>query len=222
MAGKTTFKNGPHVSRIGGFVKPIKLDGNQLARLENVIEKTLITDEIIQVEDALETFRHMKEIALSDRVSAQDMKRTLATISKSDPETARAAMENCDDSTSAEILRALVKDFDLGKMSLTEQLDPPAHLIPQAARVALASINDQSNSGGRPIKGYQTFIAKFAVASWQRFGRTDMQCHYTSETIFYGKRGSPLHQWASAMFNIVDGMSSDKQVQLCMVEELKK
>ena len=181
-----------------------------------------MAEEIEQIQNMLSIYRSMKQDALESRVGNQDIKRTLGAIATASPDKAKELSENCDDNTHAELVQSLHLEFGLKFMGINALLDPPAELIPLAAQSALERVLKREATGGRPENGYQKMIARFAVGSWQRFGRTDLQCHYTSANEFYDRRGSPLHQWASLLFEIIDERSSDKQVQICLEAALKK
>jgi hypothetical protein len=224
MAGKITFKHGTHSSREGGIVEPIHIEPKYLVQLALVLERNLTQDEVNRISGALENFRHIKQIDIKDRAANQDIKRTLGKISKLSPEKAVEALADCDEFTRAEIESALYCKDGLLPRGSTQRLTP--ELIPRAAELALDRVNARGNVGGRPEKIYQKLIAEFSWNMWRELGQTDTKVWHTGEL---GNRSgdfksyrSPLMEWTSVLFQIVDGVSDDSQVKKLLTEVIKR
>lgn len=61
MAGKITFRHGVHPSRVGGWEQPVKLTDAQLASLGNFVGRPITPDEVLYIEDMLETVKGMRD-----------------------------------------------------------------------------------------------------------------------------------------------------------------
>jgi hypothetical protein len=217
MSGKNTFKHGRHSGRDGGIVPQIDLRQENVAKLQKAIGRDLSQDEKCLIADGLSTFKSLRDSNHADGVTTQDVKRTLAAISKLPTEEAREAKLNCDEISSAEIDQSLWFECGVRDLGTTALLNPPAELIPNAAAFALIRLGSRSNPGGRPEKSYQRFIASFAVRTWRNFGQTDFEVWHTGE---FGNRAgefksyrSPLLSWTSILFEIVDGVSDESQIR---------
>ena len=222
MAGKNTGKHGLHASRTGGILEHITLTGAQLEHLAIILGRPLTDAEIEQTEDLLSIYRGMRIDAQSSRVSSQDIKRSVAAIGSATASEAAELFSNCDDSTQAEVLTSLYAKFGMKFMGRDAGLNPPPDLIILAARDALGRLSEHGRTPGRPEYGYHRLIAKFSVNSWQRAGRLDLEVRHTPARETQRLNGSPLHKWASAMFQIVDNRSDGSQVKRLLEKELSR
>lgn len=216
MAGKNTFRSGRHSSRDGALVKTIALKDEHVKRLQCALERELSQVELVEIVEALSSFRHLKQAAIEDQIVSQDVKRTLAAITKLPPDQAVQAKNNCDETSAAAIDEALWFDCGLKHLGTEALLNPPPEQIPIAAIHALNRLNSRESVGGRPGKEYQKFIAEFALQSWLALGRTELKIWHAEAY------RSPLLNWATCLFEIVDGFSDDSQVKKLLKQAQKR
>lgn len=197
MAGKNTAANGIHPSRQGGIVQDFELPDDVKNRLSKVLNRKLNSAEIASISDAITIFKDMRRMHFEGIASRQDIKRTLAHISKCQPDESLLALSNCDEFTRAEIERAVWLD-------MREQGISTAEMIPPAAGIALARMESSKPDGGAPNKGYQTMFAETCVSLWRFCGCTNMD-NYTDRTGLL----SPLLEWSVTMFSALECTTFD-------------
>lgn len=198
MAGKNTSANGVHQSRRGGIVAAFKLSSDDENNLSLAIGRPLSKSEIDVIEDALSTFKNLRDLHFEGIANRQDIKRTLAHISKCQPGEALIALSNCDEFTRAEIERSVWLDMRRQGIST-------ADMILQAASIALARMESSKPAGGAPTKGYQIMFAEYCINSWRHFGGESMALWRKDES---GEL-SPLLTWSVALFSVLEGTAFD-------------
>lgn len=156
MAGKITFRNGIHPSRVGGWVQPVKLTDAQLSSLCSYVGRTITDDEVLCIEDMLETVKGIRDAG--DDTRAQDVIETLAAIARADDNEVHRALDHCDEFTRAVMTDAL------------RQMGEPvpwefARFRPAKLKAAAAFARVQGNDG-RPVKGYRIIFARAFVEIW--------------------------------------------------------
>lgn len=156
MAGKVTFKNGIHPSRVGGWVQPVKLTDAQLASLGSYVGRAITDDEARHLEDMLETVKGIRDA--DDDTRSQDVKETLAAIARADDDAVHQALDRCDEYTRAVMTDALRK---MGEAVPWEF----ARFRPAKLKAAAAFARVQGNDG-RPVKGYRIIFARAFVEIW--------------------------------------------------------
>jgi len=156
MAGKITFKNGIHPSRVGGWVQPVKLTDAQLASLGNFVGRAITADEVLYLEDMLEAVKGIRDA--DDDTRAQDVIETLAAITRADDDAVHRALEHCDEFTRAVMTDALRQ---MGEAVPWEF----ARFRPAKLKAAAAFARVQGNDGRR-VKGYRIIFARAFVEIW--------------------------------------------------------
>lgn len=156
MAGKITFKNGIHPSRVGGWVQPVKLTGAQLARLRSYVGRAITDDEARHLEDMLETVKGIRDAG--DDTRAQDVIETLAAIARADDNEVHQALDRCDEYTRAVMTDALRQMGELVPWEF-------ARFRPAKLKAAAAFARVQGNDGRR-VKGYRIIFARAFVEIW--------------------------------------------------------
>lgn len=156
MAGKITFRNGIHPSRVGGWEEPVKLTDAQLSSLCSYVGRTITDDEVLCIEDMLETVKGIRDAG--DDTRAQDVIETLAAIARADDNEVHRALDHCDEFTRAVMTDAL------------RQMGEPvpwefARFRPAKLKAAAAFARVQGNDG-RPVKGYRIIFARAFVEIW--------------------------------------------------------
>jgi hypothetical protein len=86
-------------------VAPFKLSGHDERQLSTAINRKLNAHDIDAIESALSTFKNLRDLHFEGIAKRQDIKRTLAHISKCQPDESLLALSNCDEFTRAEIER---------------------------------------------------------------------------------------------------------------------
>lgn len=158
MAGKITFKNGIHPSRVGGWEPPVKLTDAQLVKLGELVGRPITSDEVLCIEDALETVKGMRDAETT--VSAQDVKSTLTAITRATDDAIRPALEHCDEHTRALMTGAL---HQMGEAVPWEFARFRPLKLRMAAGHALSTLQGQD---GRPVKGYRIIFARAFAEIW--------------------------------------------------------
>ncbi len=198
MAGKNTAANGIHPSRQGGIAQDFKLPEDVKNLLSKVLNRKLNSVEIASISDAITIFKDMRRMHFEGIASRQDIKRTLAHISKCQPGESLLALSNCDNFTRAEIERALWLDMRRRGKSTVE-------MIPPAAGIALERLNSSKLIGGAPSKGYQIMFAECCVNLWRHCGGGSMALWRKDES----DELSPLLTWSVALFSALEGSAFD-------------
>ncbi len=208
MAGKNTFKRGPHPSslpEIPYYVPP--LSASTRDTLGEALGRELTASEQQIVEENLAACRALREYELSNFSTLEDVKRTLAALVKAAPVEALRGFHDCDERTRMYVTKSV---YALDIRDASELASPDAALIKLGASHALRRLQSQHGRRGRPSKSYQLAIATFAVSSWTDFGQTDLKIWFCiREGVTHRSR---LHQWTTAMVCHVDGSSTDSQV----------
>lgn len=212
MAGKNTSANGLHESRKGGIVAPYKLTDQDELYLSEAINRKLSPNDIEVIEQALATFKNLRELHFEGIAKQQDIKRTLAYISKCRSDDSLLALSNCDELTRAEIERAVW--LDMRKQGIST-----AEMIRLAAGIALERLNNAKPVGGAPTKGYQIMFAECCVNLWRHCGG--------ASTVLWRKDESgelsPLLTWSVSLFSALEGTPFDwKKVWTLLSAELKR
>jgi hypothetical protein len=207
MAGKNTSANGLHESRKGGIVAPFKLSGHDERQLSTAINRKLNAHDIDAVESALSTFRNLRDLHFVGIAKRQDIKRTLAHISKCQPDESLIALSNCDEFTRAEVERSLWVDMQ-------ERRGITAEMIPPAARIALERLNNSKPIGGAPNKGYQIMFAECCINLWRHCGGTNMD-NFTDRTGLL----SPMLEWSVNLFSILECGTFDASKTQRLIKE---
>lgn len=205
MAGKRTDTR-PHEFNPPdhGWIVPLEnAVQNTTETLSRIIDKSLTPQQVCAI---LNECTQIKAVWFHNNLplpepTRQDVKRTLAAISKMRPHDAFATYEKSDGTTKAEIDAALTCDL---KSDCTH---PSPALIPDAATIALRVVEGWPIEGGRPKKYYQRELAQLAVDTWREYGGESMSI--TRRTSTDPKYLSPLMRWASAIFNLVDNREPD-------------
>lgn len=166
MAGRNTFRGGPHPTAEGALVGPYRLPEADRRRLEARLGRTLAPAEIEQVEVLVAEARALRAWA-REAPTSQDVLRTLAALAALEPAQAAEALEACDEVTRAEITRALYALMRVRDAQILAH--PPGPMIPAAARLALERLRP-AGPGGRPAKVYLAQTAQAARALWQSLG----------------------------------------------------
>lgn len=212
MAGKNTSANGLHESRKGGIVDAFKLSSQGEKQLSKAINRKLNAQDIDVIESALSTFKNLRDLHFEGIATRQDIKRTLAHISKCQPDKALIAISNCDEFTRAEIQRSLW--VDMRERSVTV-----AEMIPPAASIALERLNTSQPVGGAPTKGYQIMFAECCINLWQQFGGESMALWRKDESDDL----SPLLTWGVSLFSALEEAPFDwKKTWTLLSAELKR
>lgn len=212
MAGKNTSANGLHESRKGGIVPPFKLSCLDEIQLSIAIDRKLNSDDIDVIESAISTFKNLRDLHFEGIANRQDIKRTLAHISKCKPDDSLLALSNCDEFTRAEIERAVW--LDMRKQGIST-----AEMIPLAAAIALERLNNSKPIGGAPTKGYQIMFAECCVNLWQQFGGKSMALWRKDES----DELSPLLTWGVALFTVLEGTTFDwKKTWSLLSDEIQR
>lgn len=154
MAGKITFRNGIHPSRIGGWVQPVKLTDAQLSSLCSYVGRSIADDEVRCIEDMLEAVKGIRDAG--DDTRAQDAIETLAAIARADDNEVHRALDRCDGFT-----RAVMTD-------VLRQMGEPvpwafARFRPAKLKAAAAFARVR---GHKPVKGYRIIFARAFVEIW--------------------------------------------------------
>lgn len=156
MAGKITFRNGIHPSRVGGWEEPVKLTDAQLASLGSYVGRTINADEVLYIEDMLEAVKGIRDAG--DDTTAQDVKETLAAIARADDNEVHRALDHCDEFTRAVMTDALRQ---MGEAVPWEF----ARFRPAKLKAAAAFARVQGKNG-RHVKGYRIIFARAFVETW--------------------------------------------------------
>lgn len=154
MAGKITFRNGIHPSRVGGWVQPVKLTDAQLSSLCSYVGRTITADEVLYIEDMLETVKGIRDAG--DDTRSQDVIETLAAIARADDNEVHQALDHCDEYTRA---------------VMTDALRQMGELVPwEFARFRPAKLKAAAGfarvRGHKPVKGYRIIFARAFVEIW--------------------------------------------------------
>jgi hypothetical protein len=167
MSGKITFKNGLHSSRIGELMAPLSLAECDWHRFEKIIRRSLTSKEREDISEGLENLRHIAQVLNSDKVSAQDVKKTLLAIGGTKgSDQAKQAVKNCDAKSRALIDGAL---YEMGERTDFEDCPPSAF---RAA--ALLAANGFKGVNGAPAASSRLRVYAFARTIWAALGRNDM------------------------------------------------
>lgn len=156
MAGRITFKNGIHPSRVGGWVQPVNLTDAQLSSLCSYVGRPITADEVLYLEDMLETVKGIRDAG--DDTRAQDVIETLAAIVRADDNEVHRALDHCDEFTQAVMTDAL---HQMGEAVPWEF----ARFRPAKLKAAAAFARVQGNDG-RPVKGYRIIFARAFAEIW--------------------------------------------------------
>jgi hypothetical protein len=176
MAGKNTSANGLHESRKAALWPRSNYQVTMQKQLSTAINRKLNAHDIDVIESALSTFRNLRDLHFEGIAKRQDIKRTLAHISKCQPDESLLALSNCDEFTRAEVERSLWVDMQ-------ERRGITAEMIPPAAGIALERLNNSKPIGGAPNKGYQIMFAECCVNLWRHCGGTNMDNFHRSNRI---------------------------------------
>ncbi len=167
MAGKISFRKGPHPSSVGALVVAFELPVDTRRAIEALAGiKELSGEQIAMICDGLELTREFKSMQ-AERVTVQDVKESLSAIARmTDDAGPIAAFENCDETTRCE-LRHGIWLIDRSGVDL-----PAADSIRQAATERLKALR-QPEKSGRPPEYWRQYFAEFARCAWASLGRTD-------------------------------------------------
>ena len=154
MAGKITFKKGIHPSRVGGWVQPVKLTDAQLASLGSYVGRAITDDEVLYIEDMLETVKGIRDAG--DDTRSQDVIETLAAIARADDDEVHRALDHCDEFTRAVMTDALRKMGEAVPWEFARFR--PAKL---KAAASIARVR-----GHKPVKGYRVVFARGFAEVW--------------------------------------------------------
>lgn len=191
MAGKITFRSGMHPSRVGGWASAVKLTDAQLTALGGLIGRPINDDEALVIEAVLETVKGMRDAEIASTISSQDVKATLAAISRADDLEIYRALQDCDEHTDA-----LMTDMlrQMGESVPWEYARFRPVKLRMAAEHALRSAQGQD---GRPMKGYRIIFARAFTEIWQNM------------------TGAPVKPWESS-----DSASQDVQAAKLLLEAI--
>ena len=197
MAGRITFRKGPHDSVVGQLISSVEIPIAQLSIIEKKLGRELTASEIAALCDGLETTSALRG-AIDNRSTSQNVKETLKAITKCvDPSEVSRAYADCDDATQCEITRGL---YHLGVRRDFFAVAP--ELIQQAAGARLAALS--AGRSGRPQEPWRKFFADFAHGAWVGLGRADF-------TIWRSDSGttSPFLGFAVALVAAIEPLSVD-------------
>lgn len=158
MAGKVTYLHGAHPSSTGCIVQPVYICEKTKSEIEHALKRVLTDVEKSTIEDDLSLYRSLREEHNGGAITIQDVKRTLAGISKLDSKKAVKAYSNCDSKSENLILEALY--VELGVSGI---LKPSGDSI---SRAALSALTRLEKTDGRPKKSYQKSLADYVVKCW--------------------------------------------------------
>lgn len=180
MSGKITFKHGLHPSRVGAFEPAIALSERALLALAAHIGRQLSPEEIERTEDVLGGVCGLRKS--SDRVTAQDVRKTLEAIACAHDDAIFVAVQNCDATTHAYIVAALHKmTRRMGLKAWEFDAFEPAML--RAGALAALS-NMPAGREGRPSKdGHRLYFARNFVALWRDLTGTEPTTSATPSTV---------------------------------------
>ena len=217
MAGRNTFKHGPHLSATGEWVgEPRPLSAETREMLEDALGRPLTNEECQWISTTLAAYAELRQYEVLDRASRADVKRTLWQLASTGPEETIRGLEDCDEETRCLVLRML------GRRQIQRDgqlcLDPV--MINYAAVRALKWLNETPAKSGRIRKLYHREITRFAVASWSRLEQTDWRVWFSLRDLVAHR--SRLHRWATAMFRHIDGTSADAHIQALLKQALSE
>lgn len=165
MAGKITFRNGPHTSVVGHIVAPVEIPVAHRLRIEKILTRVLTDAELATLCNELAMVREFREMN-DHHATSQDVKETLTAIAKMiRPCEAARAYTECDALTQGVLTSGLYK------LGVRDFSAPDPELIRQAAAERLATFPGGGN--GRPKESWRGRFAGFARRSWAGFGRSD-------------------------------------------------
>ena len=99
MAGRITFRKGPHESAVGQLIASVEIPRAQFSIIEKTLGRELTASEIAALCDGLETTSALRG-AIDNRSTSQNVKETLKAITKCvDPSEVSRAYADCDDAT---------------------------------------------------------------------------------------------------------------------------
>lgn len=197
MAGKNTFKDGLHHTRIGRVVPNVELTLADWDELHSASSHAFDQQNRDEINHRLSMFR--EEFKWNrENPSFQDVKRTLKAILNSTPDEAVIAARNCDAYTIA-----YMDDASWRLMGLRKFADEiPGEQVKTAAALALENL--PSIVGGRPSKSHLKRLAEYCYELWQATGNDSAKAWHNG----YGD-SSPIVRFAVPLFAKVQGFEQD-------------
>lgn len=159
MAGRITYRAGPHPSVKAAWAPLVSLSASEVEHLADRMGRDLTCKEVARLENLLTTSAGMKEAPLGG--SSQDVKETLRALSRLPDDAVCTSAERADARTRASLCDALLR---MGVNEPWKFVGLKSAMIQAAALYALHT--HPKASGGAPIKGYRVFFAAGFVSIW--------------------------------------------------------
>lgn len=201
MAGRNTSKE-LHPTKVGHMVQDVSMTEEDWQSLEGIANYQFSPAQRETVVRELTVCRDYRdyEVDLRQSVTRQDIKRTLAAISKMAPADAIKAFNNCDQITDMLIYEAAWFQFKVNVFA-SDDVDLCGETIAKAAAAALAGL--PKSEGGQPRKSHHERLARFCRDLW-------LGCGNPRVANTWEGRPSPMVQFASLLFGLVDDDATDQ------------
>lgn len=197
MAGKNTSKL-LHPSKLGHMVATLAVTNSDWQTLEEIAGCAFSPEQRDAIVDELTVCRDYRDY-LSDMVSRQDVKRTLAAISKMKGANTLDAYSNCDAISDVLIYEAAWFKFGVNVLTC-EDSALACETIAKAAAHVLENLPD--SKGGRPTKGHHKRLARFCCELWA-------QCGNKPAANTWNGVPSPMVEFSRYIFDLVDDDLTD-------------
>lgn len=197
MTGRNTSKD-LHATKVGHMVKDVCGTAETWRELESLSGYKFVEAKRQSIIDELTVCRDYRDY-LAEMVSRQDVKRTLMAISNMRGASIIDAYNNCDQTTDALIYKAAWVQFGVNVLTC-DDLNLTCETIAKAALFALDSLPE--TKGGRPKKSHHERLARYCCKLWA-------ECEKTHSAYVWENNASPMVQFASILFRLVDGVESD-------------
>jgi hypothetical protein len=162
----------------------------QWSDLESALGRTLNDAEREQVVESTSGHAHIVRCAREDRVSAEDVRATLAGLAKLTGRPLLEALERMDDTTRAALTTAQLRLRERN----AEVFDERIHA---AARLAVES--GVSGQSGAP--SYSTLFCKMALSLWQHLGGKPYSA--SAKEGYYGEEyATPIVRFVAVLFAV--------------------
>lgn len=200
MAGKNTFKYGKHDSRKAVMVKELELSDEEWKSLEKIADDYKF-DKIQrdEINHKLSMIAAGKKWA-GTNANAQDIKRTLSSLSKLNADDAVRAVRNCDATTIAQLDPVTWNVLNLKKLAD----NVTGEQVIEASKIAL--LNLPENKGGRPNATHLAGLAKYCREIWA-MTKHPQQKAWVNDA--YGS-ATPIVEFSAILFKKLKNTDHDK------------
>lgn len=205
MAGRNTSKE-LHPTKVGHLVQDVLITERDWQTLEELANCRFSSAQREAIVNELTVCRDYKNYLECDVVRMQDVKRTLAAMSKMKPAVAIEAFNNCDQITETLIYEAAWFQFKVNVLTSGET-------IAKAAGAALDNLSE-TKVGRRPKSNHER-LAEFCCKLWT-------ECGNCCAAHTWDGNPSPMVEFARMLFDLVDDDLTDASTIAGRLNEAKK